>query len=1409
MPDTKHHIAIPLATLLTMLKSEGFDISTATLLDIQKVLADIADEELKNFTELQSILGPIISRNKEDQENFNRIFEQYLTFINQNARNPPVSTRLEINIKRRIKIIAATGILLLFFAWYLFGKSNKPLITFRSETPGQQSLVVNIPVTLRSSVTDTFRKENYVVSWKIDDRIYQNKRSLDLSFGDTGNHLVTVLLVNEKGKQVATHSDTLFIGCEKPPFVSIQKDSSSSQEGITSKKNTYYAQITNPTADTTKYKDKYSWFINDSLASQTSILSTDYKSDAPYIIKVKVDCKYIHCSTDSLTAYLNEMPAYDLAITGAKPLALKAAFQWGNIAFAGLYTLVMPVLLAAFILYFKRRKKSEAREPKKIVEEPTGPYKIEFKKQNDKIAPEKEISQLADTMRKRHISDTRVVNVQKTIQKTIRSGGFPLLHFTPKTQPTDFLVFVDKENADGHQVQLFEYIIKKLQNEQVNITSYNFYKEPLLLSNEKLNHRHLPVDKIAQLYPNTILFIFSNTQAFFQTLNTTLKPWVTEKFKLWQHKIILTPVAINDWDYKESAFLNAGYTVVPADLNAHQLITSEINDLLNRQNRQKLSIPLAYSSRFVNFDDWAELKAYLGNDQELLQWVCALAVYPYVDWKVTVALGKAIEESMGEQNKLVTYSNLLKISRIKWMQTGVQPDALRLKLLNHLNNKIEVVARKTMLQLLDEIEADILESSLIQDEFQLNKTVNSFLLHTQNPVEISLKTSDKENMKKYVENKLLDYPLEKYLNKADKTLLKDQDGGKSISPEEYFRLEDSREINIRRSIAAAAILAGLFLLFRFFSNETNYKAPHQFADVSFNLSSYRNDINPALTTLSVAANDSIYSGERVSDSNFVIKQILIDSTQPALIIVQIQHGNLSFERPIDLKWQAYNLSIVPPASKEPLLIRYNNAASFTNVEAQLNKGLYRYNISATQQDFTDSSRIIYYENNQKSKADSIVEIIKERVGIIVKTEFTEEIRKPPATPILFLNLTNTPPCNIIANNALPNSLHEIWEGETGDRLASIDRGKRVIYYSTGNKNTYDTYRIDEICMSNTGTYKIITTANNQYKVFFFRNITPQSFELSACQDFLDTKEEAISTQEDSCIDYETMGWYFERRGTIIYVPVDARSYTDEGKSGFRRINDYLRNGNQTVNLTLFTNRFFIGKNEIYARKNQVEQRAPIANNIGKVASWKNGSYNGTPFDRDYIQVTYIVKPDCAKVFRSIAAAMKDPDMVCKLNLSGQNLSAVPKEINSFRNLQELDLTSTKIPLKEIVQLEKKFPRWLILYSGTGNYKKIDNISFNARYYPDQRGEVLLDRISRVLRTDGKAKIKLRGGYKNDPEKKNINAYIQNTINRLVEKGVLSIKQIEMELYNNSTEQQATLFIEVLGINFPKNFQFPS
>ena len=59
--------------------------------------------------------------------------------------------------------------------------------------------------------------------------------------------------------------------------------------------------------------------------------------------------------------------------------------------------------------------------------------------------------------------------------------------------------------------------------------------------------------------------------------------------------------------------------------------------------------------------------------------------------------------------------------------------------------------------------------------------------------------------------------------------------------------------------------------------------------------------------------------------------------------------------------------------------------------------------------------------------------------------------------------------------------------------------------------------------------------------------------------------------------------------------------------------------------------------------------------------------------------------DTIKTYRSLESALREPDMVYRLDLSKEKLKVVPEELKQFKNLNALDLSNNKL---------KELPTWI-------------------------------------------------------------------------------------------------------------------
>ena len=120
------------------------------------------------------------------------------------------------------------------------------------------------------------------------------------------------------------------------------------------------------------------------------------------------------------------------------------------------------------------------------------------------------------------------------------------------------------------------------------------------------------------------------------------------------------------------------------------------------------------------------LREWLG-DEDLFQWVCAMAVYPTVRWEVLLAVGSAVLKERGAQATL-HIGSLLKLCRIPWLAGGTIPGVIRLELLKALGLREELVARQAILELLTESDGLLKEGELAFDEKMNQVYTQSFIL---------------------------------------------------------------------------------------------------------------------------------------------------------------------------------------------------------------------------------------------------------------------------------------------------------------------------------------------------------------------------------------------------------------------------------------------------------------------------------------------------------------------------------------------------------------------------------------------------------------------------------------------------------------------------------------------------------
>ncbi|HYC29500.1 MAG TPA: hypothetical protein VEB42_11795, partial [Chitinophagaceae bacterium] len=256
---------------------------------------------------------------------------------------------------------------------------------------------------------------------------------------------------------------------------------------------------------------------------------------------------------------------------------------------------------------------------------------------------------------------------------------------------------------------------------------------------------------------------------------------------------------------------------VPPDIESIKMLSRAIAD-------DQMITRARSSVEDLNLQSVAGLRAYLDNET-LFQMVCALAVYPRLKWPVTLSLFSAIIEETSADVTL-DYKTLLKVCRIPWLQKDMLDPHLRFVLLGALDNKIEVIARETIIQMLKEVESTTVRDSPAFKELEAQHAVNTFFLYAHDPEKYDQYAKSKETITEYWKD-LNEQALKDHINQRQGGLLPVNKEGTHITVEEFLLKEsqfEQRNITLSKLALLTVPAILLYIILSIWKPEQVYPA---------------------------------------------------------------------------------------------------------------------------------------------------------------------------------------------------------------------------------------------------------------------------------------------------------------------------------------------------------------------------------------------------------------------------------------------------------------------------------------------------------------------------------------------------------------------------------------------------------
>lgn len=298
----------------------------------------------------------------------------------------------------------------------------------------------------------------------------------------------------------------------------------------------------------------------------------------------------------------------------------------------------------------------------------------------------------------------RRLDPEKTVHATIENLGL----FTPKRKvmrvSPEYLILVDQASGEDQLAQLADLFIRRLEEAGIFFEHYYFSEDPRFLV-ARVSGQRVRLSDLSYRHEGHRLLLFSDGRGLVNAIDGRLRSWIT-LFETWPQRYLLTPQLHQGW--REDLLTVSGFGVFPATeaglcymLGIHQDLPWPKSEaagglfpatFLDHEDRwfRRLAPHQTQVTEMVDV-----LKAYLGQS---FHWLCACAVYPALNWHLTLHLGLNLRDGSGKP--LLDEERLVTLLRLPWFRHGTIPDWVRLALLDALPKAREQEVRVLLRELL-------------------------------------------------------------------------------------------------------------------------------------------------------------------------------------------------------------------------------------------------------------------------------------------------------------------------------------------------------------------------------------------------------------------------------------------------------------------------------------------------------------------------------------------------------------------------------------------------------------------------------------------------------------------------------------------------------------------------------------
>jgi formylglycine-generating enzyme required for sulfatase activity len=393
-------------------------------------------------------------------------------------------------------------------------------------------------------------------------------------------------------------------------------------------------------------------------------------------------------------------------------------WQW---PLKGLLFLLLAAAAWAYARWDQRRRERFVAEIEQR-DQPPYIWRIETGEEH-RLDFEDNLSLLLNRLRRREGAEGRRLDLRATVRASIKHAGRASFVFREQTRPPEYLLLIDRFDANDHLARLFDALYTELRRAEVPVERFFYQGDPRVCFNEA-HPEGVPLSDLAHRLHDARLLLVGEGQRLLMPSSGALAPW-TKLFEGWRRRALLLPKPTRTWGMREKQLADL-FALVPASVEGLDLALEQFETLERRSPGDTLrrvsdavTEPFEFEGNLLN-----SLRRYF--PEPLVRWIAACAVYPALHWDLTLYLGRTLSEP--KEPSLLSAANLRQLARLPWFVQGRIPENARLQLVEFLAAEgLETTVRQALDQLLRQTPAPP-KNSAAWDEYRMNVVLNELLL---------------------------------------------------------------------------------------------------------------------------------------------------------------------------------------------------------------------------------------------------------------------------------------------------------------------------------------------------------------------------------------------------------------------------------------------------------------------------------------------------------------------------------------------------------------------------------------------------------------------------------------------------------------------------------------------------------